>query len=384
MSDPRTTTVTPHDLALLWVLATGATPDEAARRLREHGLIADDDPLAAPAAQDAAIAGLVAAGLLAPVGPVAPLDLVEVLGLDQGAGLSTATTPANADPSDGTTGTGTPGAGTMAARNRRYQATPRGQETILRGLGQWAAASRSLAEEQADLERRRTDLLSTLSHELRTPLTLILTSSGLLLDGDPDLEMRLRLLTNVKQSADRMSSLVTDVLDLARLHSHRLELQWRQVDLGELITGTISLLQPLLDTKGQTVRLSLPAPAPVVPGDSPRLERVLLNILGNANKFAPEGSEIHLTVTATSEEVTISIADAGPGITPEAIPHLFEQFFTERTSSSRHNIGAGMGLPIAKGIVETHGGRIWVTSQVGEGTTVLLTLPATWELGTPE
>lgn len=363
MTDHQNPPLNPRDLALLWVLATGASPEEAAASLRDHGLVTDADDLTGPDKRDAAINGLVAAGLLTPVSPAPPVDAP-----DSGQPPAAVTSPAGAAP----------------PASRQYEVTTRGREAILRGLGEWVAASRALAEEQADLERRRTDLLSTLSHELRTPLTLILTSSGLLIDGDPDPEMRLRLLTNVKQSADRMSSLVTDVLDLARLSSHRLELQLRQVDLGDLVAGTISLLQPLLDTKRQTVRLNLPDPAPVVPGDSPRLERVLLNILGNANKFAPEGSEIDLTMTATSEEVTICITDNGPGITPEAIPHLFEQFFTERTSSSRHNIGAGMGLPIAKGIVETHGGRIWVTSEVGRGTTVCLTLPATWDHGLPE
>ena len=98
-------------------------------------------------------------------------------------------------------------------------------------------------------------------------------------------------------------------------------------------------------------------------GDSRRLERVLLNLLGNANKFAPVGSAIAVTANEDAREVTIAVQDAGPGITAEGIPHLFEQFFTERTSSSRHNIGAGLGLPIAKGIVEAHGGRIWVESR---------------------
>ncbi len=370
MSDHQNPALNPRDLALLWVLAAGATPEDAAASLRDHGLATEADHIADAATRDAAVAALVDAGLLTPVEISTPLEILAPVA---------STTPAPDE-----AGSGTDEAIMARPGERRFQATARGQEAIVRGLGQWAAASRALAEEQADLERRRTDLLSTLSHELRTPLTLILTSSGLLLDGDPDPEMRLRLLTNVKQSADRMSSLVTDVLDLARLSSHRLELQLRQVNLNDLITGTISLLQPLLDTKMQTVRLTLPDAPPVVPGDSPRLERVLLNILGNANKFAPEGSEIHLEMTATSEEVTIHITDTGPGITPEAIPHLFEQFFTERTSSSRHNIGAGMGLPIAKGIVETHGGRIWVTSEVGQGTTVSFTLPATWDQGTPE
>ena len=174
-----------------------------------------------------------------------------------------------------------------------------------------------------------------------------------------------------------MHALVGDLLDLARLSSDRLELQVRRVDLGELIGGAVSLMRPLIDAKEQRVTLEIPSPAPTVWGDYRRLERVVLNLLSNANKFAPVGSATAVTVNEDTREVTIAVHDAGPGISAEGIPHLFEQFFTERTSSTRHNIGVGLGLPIAKGIVEAHGGRIWVESRVGIGTTVSFTLPKT-------
>jgi signal transduction histidine kinase len=253
--------------------------------------------------------------------------------------------------------------------------TERGRRMILDQVGTWATAATGLETERRQVERLRTDLLSTISHELRTPLTLIRTSIGLLLDSDPDAEMRQRLLRNIKGSTDQMHALVTDLLDLARLRGDRLELQIRRVDLGELLSGVVSLMRPLLDAKEQRVGLALPMPAPAVPGDSRRLERVLLNLLSNANTFAPAGSEITISMREDAREVTIAVQDAGPGITAAGIPHLFEQFFTERTSSSRHNIGAGLGLPIAKGIIEAHGGRIWVESTVGVGTTVSFALP---------
>jgi signal transduction histidine kinase len=253
--------------------------------------------------------------------------------------------------------------------------TERGRRMILNQVGTWATTAVELETQRRQVERLRTDLLSTISHELRTPLTLIRTSIGLLLDSDPDEEMRQRLLRNIKGSTDRMHALVGDLLDLARLSSDRLELQVRLVDLGELVSGAVSLMRPLIDGKEQRVHLENPSPAPTVPGDYRRLERVVLNLLSNANKFAPVGSAIAVTVNEDAREVTIAVQDAGPGISAEGIPHLFEQFFTERTSSSRHNIGAGLGLPIAKGIIEAHGGRIWVESMVGVGTTVWFALP---------
>jgi signal transduction histidine kinase len=256
-----------------------------------------------------------------------------------------------------------------------YAPTERGHRMILDQVAAWANAAAELEAERRQVERLRTDLLSTISHELRTPLTLIRTSIGLLLDSDPDEEMRQRLLRNIKGSTDRMHALVTDLLDLARLRGDRLELQIRRVDLGELLGGVVSLMRPLLDAKEQRVELAIPFPAPSVPGDSRRLERVMLNLLSNANTFAPPGSKITIRLGEGTREVTIAVQDAGPGITAAGLPHLFEQFFTERTSSSRHNIGAGLGLPIAKGIVEAHGGRIWVESTVGVGTTVSFSLP---------
>ena len=253
--------------------------------------------------------------------------------------------------------------------------TEQGRRLILAHLREWMSAATQLEEEQRQVERLRTDLLSTISHELRTPLTLIRTSIGLLLDSEPDEEMRQRLLRNIKGSTDRMHALVGDLLDLARLSSDRLELHVRRVDLGELIGGAVSLMRPLIDAKEQRVTLEIPSPAPTVWGDYRRLERVVLNLLSNANNFAPVGSATAVTVNEDTREVTIAVHDAGPGISAEGIPHLFEQFFTERTSSTRHNIGAGLGLPIAKGIVEAHGGRIWVEGREGEGTTVRFTIP---------
>jgi phosphoserine phosphatase RsbU/P len=259
-----------------------------------------------------------------------------------------------------------------------FALTESGRQVLLDRSGQMIAAAETLEAERGQVERLRTDLLSTISHELRTPLTLIRTSIGLLLDNEPDEEMRLRLLRNIKQSTDRMNALVTDLLDLARLRQDRLDLNVRNVDLGALVAGAASLMQPLLDAKGQRVDLVVPSPPPVVPGDVRRLERVLLNLLGNANKFAPADTAIGVTLRNDAREATIAVKDAGPGIAAEAMPHLFDQFFTDRTSSSRHNIGAGLGLPIAKGIVEAHGGRIWVESTVGAGTTVAFTLPRVW------
>jgi signal transduction histidine kinase len=237
------------------------------------------------------------------------------------------------------------------------------------------AAQASLARERETVERLRTDLLSTVSHELRTPLTLIRTSIGLLLDSELDDAMRLRLLRNIQQSTERMNTLVTDLLDLVRLRHERAELQMRRINSCELLSGVAALMRPLLEARGQTLEVSTPKPAPRVRGDHRRLERLFLNLVANANKFAPEGARVTLSAAPESGVVRFTVADTGPGIAPEVLPHLFEQFYTARTSSSSHNIGVGLGLPIAKSIAEAHGGGIEVESRLGEGTTFCVTLP---------
>ena len=248
-------------------------------------------------------------------------------------------------------------------------------DALARAWAQLEAERAALVAERAALERARTDLLTTLAHELRTPLTLIRTSIGLLLDANPEPAMQARLLRNIKLSSDQMHALVTDLLDLARLRSGQSDLRLRLVDVGALVASAAALLAPLLDEKGQTLAVDVPTPAPQLLGDPRRLEQVLVNLLSNAHKFSPARARLRLSAADAGPEVVLAVADPGPGITPEALPHLFEQFYTDRTSSPGHNIGVGLGLPIAQGIVAAHGGRIWVESAVGVGSTFYVGLP---------
>ncbi|HEV7215404.1 MAG TPA: HAMP domain-containing sensor histidine kinase [Chloroflexota bacterium] len=269
------------------------------------------------------------------------------------------------------------GAGLLRHQDGAYALTDAGRRLVsdsrhlLAGTGADVPERAALDAERAELERLHTDFLATVSHELRTPLTLIRTSSGLLLDSDPDAIMRARLLHNIKQSADRMHALVNDLLDLARSRHEQAGLHLRQVALDELVFGVIALMKPLFAEKDQQVELALPAPAPWVLGDFRRLERVVLNLLSNANKFTPVGGQVRVSATVGDEAVTIAVRDTGPGISPEAQAKLWNPFYTARTTSAGH----GLGLPIARGIVEAHGGHIWVESAPGQGSTFAFTLP---------
>ena len=238
------------------------------------------------------------------------------------------------------------------------------------------AHAATIAAKYEQIELLRTDLLSTISHELRTPLTLLRTSIGLLLDADPDEPMRQRLLHNVSQSSDRMHTLVADLLDLARLQSDRMELRIRRVDLGEIVRGAATLMEMPIEERGQTLEVIVPPVPPAVLGDSWRLQRVVLNLLNNATKFSSEGAAIVVRVAEKDGNAVVSVRDTGPGIPGEMMPRLFEQFFTSRASSPGRSFGSGLGLPIAKGIIEAHGGEISVESEVGRGSTFSFTLPS--------
>jgi signal transduction histidine kinase len=254
----------------------------------------------------------------------------------------------------------------------------------------------AVLRERGEVERLRRTLLSTVSHELRTPLTLIRTSIGLLLDDRAeermDDAMRERLLRNVKHSAERMHRLVSDMLDVARLESGYAELQVRWLDVEQLVRSVTALMQPLITDRGQELVVEVvdvagisPDAAPCaglgatpgmqVMGDPNRLEQVLINLLSNASKFSPAGTRVTLRVTPGAEWVTVCVADNGTGISPEGQRHLFEQFFVDRSRSRAGPAGAGLGLPIAKGLVEAHGGRLWVESALGVGSTFCFALP---------
>lgn len=236
---------------------------------------------------------------------------------------------------------------------------------------------RQAAARVEELERLRSDFLLTLAHELRTPLTMIRTATGLLAEAEPDQEMRSRILRGMRQSVDRMHALLTDLLDLARLRSGHLELQPRYLDVGALVRGAVALVRPLFEARQQTLRLSVPRPAPHLVGDSRRLDQVLVNLLSNANKFTPQGGRVQVSVQATEHDVIIAVSDTGPGIPPEDQPHLFDLFWVGGRRSGRRHVGSGIGLPIAKGIVEAHGGQIWAESEPGHGATFFVRLPRT-------
>lgn len=279
------------------------------------------------------------------------------------------------------------------------------------------AMQRELAKKNAELERlnqEKNRFLGMAAHDLRNPLHVILSHSGFLLEEDPTaLGSQYReFLETIYASSEFMSRLVDDLLDVARIEAGQLELELTAADLGALITKNVALNRMLAAKKSITINLhSEPLPVAIV--DTAKIEQVLNNVIGNAVKFSPPGSTLEVQLTTLRdagtpnsppgrgkgrvteagdgcavkthphplpggvlcEGILISVRDQGPGMSPEEQASLFQPFRRGRARGTGGEKSTGLGLAIVKRIVEGHGGKIWVESDVGAGTTFFVLLP---------
>jgi signal transduction histidine kinase len=173
------------------------------------------------------------------------------------------------------------------------------------------------------------------------------------------------------QTARHMNGLIEDLLEVSRVDRGAIALDVREHDARALLERAAHMLRPLVDAAGLELHVRATGAA-TVHADDARLLQVVSNLVGNAVKFTPAPGAVHVTAVVAADECRVSVRDTGPGIPPEQVPHLFGAFWQARHADRR---GLGLGLAIARGIVEAHGGRIWVESEVGQGTTFTFTLP---------
>ncbi len=235
-----------------------------------------------------------------------------------------------------------------------------------------AQSIRGEVERREELDRLRSEFISTVSHDLRTPLTAIQAGLGMLEMGAasqlaPD---ERRLLSDARLNTGRLGRLIDDLLAYNQLETGALQMGRRPVDLHALAMSVASSMHSLLISKEQVLEVDLPEPLRVL-GDPQRLEQVLLNLLANAHYHTQRGSRIVLTARLTNGEAVLSVSDNGPGIPAEEVENVFRRF--HRVAGTGQ--GSGLGLAIAKGIVELHGGRIWVESAPGKGAVFRVALP---------
>ena len=236
-----------------------------------------------------------------------------------------------------------------------------------------------LARLEAAFQRQR-QFTADASHELRTPLTVMKTNIGVTLNRPRNARQYQTALTQLEGEVDRLTRLTSDLLLLARSDASHPIAQLREIDLVPIARDVADELQPLAEAK--TLALNFAAPETVrAHGDPDQLHRVLFNLIENAIKYTAQGSvSVCLTSqpahNSTPRQICIEIDDTGPGIAAEHLPHLFERFYRVDAARSREQGGSGLGLAIAHSIVTAHGGAIDVSSEIGRGTSVTVTLPA--------
>jgi signal transduction histidine kinase len=247
-----------------------------------------------------------------------------------------------------------------------------GASSLLLAVISWWLAGRSLGPAQRAWDQQQT-FVSNASHELRTPLTLIRATADYNMRKKPPEEYAQHL-ADILNECDYMDHLVDDLLLLSRLDAHRLKLDLEPLPLSELFSETVRQISKL--ARADKVTIISNGHAGTVRGDRTRLRQVLLILLDNALRFTPDGGTIHLSAQLRGNRVHIDVADSGSGIAPEHLPHLFERFYQVSTPENRAGRSNGLGLSIARALVEAQGGTIQIESQVGKGTNVRIIMPA--------
>jgi signal transduction histidine kinase len=260
--------------------------------------------------------------------------------------------------------------GVLEAVNKKSRAEfTREDVELLTVLGDQAA----VAVQNAMLFQQ-SDLIAEIVHEARTPLTSIVAYAELVQRPDATLFQCRQFAEIIQAEAERLTDLTNDFLDLARLESGRARLAQDPVDLSTVIHMAVNVLLPQADAKQIELSVDVSTALPSVMGDAQRLHQVMLNLLGNAVKYCRPGDSVTVTASREENHLVVSGADTGPGISAEAVPHIFERFY--RVPAEEEKVaGAGLGLTITQRIIEAHGGEITVSSEEGHGATFRFTLP---------
>jgi signal transduction histidine kinase len=230
----------------------------------------------------------------------------------------------------------------------------------------------AISERAADM-RRREEFVSIVSHDLKNPLSAIMMSARVMKKHVARPDAISKQVVIVERAAERMHSLIRDLLELAAIDAGRLSLDLAMHDAGALISEAVELTRPLATEKSLTIQVPPSGVSISVECDRNRILQVLVNLVDNAIKFTPDQGNITVRVDQVNGRVQFAVADTGPGIGEEQLRHIFERFWQTQPGARE---GSGLGLSIVRGIVEAHGGRVWVVSRLGEGSTFYFTLRA--------
>ena len=236
---------------------------------------------------------------------------------------------------------------------------------------------RTVYAELEEASRHKSEFLANMSHELRTPLNAIIGFSQVLRDEmvGPVNEKQAEYLDDITSSGNHLLSLINDVLDLSKVEAGQIELDVHPFSLREALERGVVMVRERATEDGVKVGFEADPEVDVVDGDERRIKQVIFNLLSNAVKFTPTGGEVDVSTMRVNGEVRVSVADTGPGIAAEDRDRVFEEFQQTEVGVEQHE-GTGLGLALCKKFVELHGGRIWLESEVGRGSTFTFALPA--------
>ena len=260
----------------------------------------------------------------------------------------------------------------MSMSGRRYDDDTIALAEELGRRAALAVENARLFNEAQQATRARDQMLGVVAHDLRNPLSTMLMASSMLAETLDAAAPAQKQVAMVQRAGERMNRLIQDLLDVKRMESGNLAVERAPVSPCALLSEGAESLRPIASAAGVTLTLEVPAELPAVPADRHRVHQVLSNLVGNAIKFTPRGGSIVVRGEDAPGEILVAVEDSGAGIPAEQLPHIFNQFWQGARTDRR---GIGLGLAIAKWIVEAHAGRIWVESTLGAGSTFYFTLP---------
>lgn len=228
--------------------------------------------------------------------------------------------------------------------------------------------------ERKEMERMKDEMISAVSHEMHTPLTAMMGFTEFLLENEVDRDLQKNYLRTIYRETERLNELITNFLQLQRLKASMVKFRITPIAVGLLVADVVSLYAAA--SKKHRIVVDCPPDLPPVRGNEEQLYQAISNLVSNAIKYSPDGGDVTIGASATADIVTLWVRDQGIGISPEFQEKIFERFFRVDNSDRRKVGGAGLGLTLVREIVATHGGRAWVESAPGKGSTFFISLPA--------
>ena len=231
-----------------------------------------------------------------------------------------------------------------------------------------------------ETDRLKSEFLAVMSHELRTPLTAIIAFAEILLaEGETLSSLQQEYLQDIFESGHQLLSQINDILNMSKIEAGLVQINYNQIDIQEVLNHLMHSISPLLSKKGLMLSIEI-ADIPPIVADREKVTHIFRNLISNAIKFTPDGGKINISATLVNDqeklsEVVVKIQDTGIGINKEDQKHIFDKFRQVDSAESREYPGSGLGLALARNLVEMHGGRIWVESEADRGSTFTFVLP---------